>query len=637
MRKILLFTLALSISIGAMADEKKTAKKHKSEANSKNKIDMPIAPTQPVPVVSADFDFKGTQSVERVYVGKSANIYSVLLEDQRYFDYNQELGTYGFTFRTDPATYPEALNSGNIITATSSDGGNAWTDTWLMNTSDACRYPSGVIYNPDGNTDPAQAYILSCGPVTDGAGWLSNYFATSKVNGEELVNELIPVDPEWSGSQLIRNGLQVCSDGVAHVVDSKYQDNGAGLSTEMNIAAWYAEFNGSGFDWDVVDIPVDLALRTDGTTFNLWTFGNAWSNDGSVGYTWMNGVDAELEGESGYSPIVFRTENQGQDWDQIEIPLEDNEVMSEYLWATNQFNGPMWPLLSEMDGVVDANGDLQLFVKVTGTFSTHPDSLLYSYTGNLDYIYNIEVSADGMQEVMYVDSIVADDVADGSAYGLGDIGWGSRLRATRTEDGSAVFAVWADTDNPDNYEGENGAPNIKTAGRFVNGGSFNVDFPNTNFTYDDLYAGFYFYHNVGQICKTVGNYIQLPVVTSVSPSEFGGGSDLAPVTHSYINGIGYLVDGLEDGLVVSDNSFTVTQNQPNPFSSYTTIELSSNIIKSVMIEVSNLMGQSIYTIDAGVINGTMKVELPANDLEAGIYFYTVTIGNESVTKKMIVE
>ena len=127
------------------------------------------------------------------------------------------------------------------------------------------------------------------------------------------------------------------------------------------------------------------------------------------------------------------------------------------------------------------------------------------------------------------------------------------------------------------------------------------------------------------------------MVTSVSPSEFGGGSDLAPVTHSYINGIGYLVDGLEDGLVVRDNSFTVTQNQPNPFSSYTTIELSSDLVEPVLVEVSNLMGQSIYTMDAGVINGTMKVDLPANNLEAGVYFYTVTIGNESVTKKMIVE
>ena len=242
---------------------------------------------------------------------------------------------------------------------------------------------------------------------------------------------------------------------------------------------------------------------------------------------------------------------------------------------------------------------------------------------------------DGVQEVQFVDSIIADDVADGSAYGLGDIGWGTRLRATRTEDGSAVFAVWADTDNPDNYEGENGAPNIKAAGKFVNGGGF-YDFPVTNFTADDLYAGFYFFHNVGQISKIVDNYVHLPVVTSVSPAEFGGGSDLAPVTHSFVKDVKFLIEvGLEDVNAISN--FEVTQNSPNPFSGSTTIQLTSHVVAPVMIEVSNLMGQTVYNMNAGIINNSMKVELPASDLQSGIYFYTVTIGNESVSKKMIVE
>ncbi|NPD47380.1 MULTISPECIES: T9SS type A sorting domain-containing protein [unclassified Lentimicrobium] len=634
MKNFLLFSLALSLSFGAMADEKKEAKKSTKMVNSRNKIDLPMSPTQTPPVVASDFNWKGTQSVERVYIGKSANIYSVLLEEQRYLDYNNDLGAYAFTFRTDPATYPEALNSGNIIMATSTDGGSTWADTWMMNTDDPCRYPSGVIYNPDGNTDPNEAFLVSAGGVFNAA-WTHNYFASSKVNGQDLTHEIVPVDPSWSGSQIIRNGLQVCSDGVAHIVDSKYQDNGSGYSTEMNIAAWYAEFNSSGFDWDVVDVPVDLALRTDGTTFNFWTFGNAWSNDGSVGYTWMVGVDAELEGESGYSPIVFKTENQGEDWEQIEIALEDNEVMSEYLWATNQFNGPMWPQVTELDGVVDANGELQLFVKATGTFSTHIDSIGYSYSYNLDYIYNLEINMDGVQNVFYVDSIVADDVEASSAYSLGAEGWGSRLRATRSADGTAVFAVWTDTENPDNYEGVNGAPNIKAAGRLVNGGDF-TDFPVTNFTADDLYAGFYFFQNVGQISEIEGDYIHLPVVTTVTPSEFGSGNELTPVTHSFVKDVKFLwVTGVEEASTVSH--FAVTQNSPNPFSGSTTIQLTSQLVAPVMIEVSNLMGQTVYTMDAGIINHSMKVELPASDLRSGVYYYTITIGNQSVSKKMIVE
>ncbi len=637
MKKFLLFSLALSLTFGAMADEKKTAKKSTKMVNSRNKIDLPVKPTQDVPIVSSSIEFKGTETVERVYVGKSANIYSVLLEEQRYIDYNNDIKAYSFTFRTDPDTYPEALNSGNIITSTSIDGGNTWGDSWMMNTEDPCRYPAGAVYNPDGNTDPNNAYIIATGPVYND-GWSDNFFASSKLNGEDLSYELIPVDPDWSGFQTARNGLQVCSDGIAHIADRKFQDNGSGYSTEMSLSAWSGEFNGSSFDWDLVEIPVDLAMReggsNPGTTKNFWTFGNAWSNDGSVGYIWMIGVDAELDGESGYSPIIFKTTNQGEDWDQIEIDLADNEVMSEYIWACDQFNGPVWPMCTELDGIVDANGELQLFVKATGTFSSHTDSLGYSYNGNIDYIYNIEVNDDGVQNVIYVDSIVAEDVPADSPYGLGAEGWGSRLRASRTADGSAVFVVWSDTEAPDNFEGQNGAPNIKAAGRLL-GGDF-ADFPSTNFTGDDLYAGFYFFHNVGHISKIEDNYVHIPVTTTTTPAEFSSGTELTPVSHSFVKDIKYLwVEGIEESSAMS--SFSVSQNSPNPFTGSTTIELSSEVVAPVNVEVTNLMGQSVYKINVGTIINTMKVELPATNLKAGVYFYTVTIGNESISKKMIVE
>jgi hypothetical protein len=55
------------------------------------------------------------------------------------------------------------------------------------------------------------------------------------------------------------------------------------------------------------------------------------------------------------------------------------------------------------------------------------------------------------------------------------------------------------------------------------------------------------------------------------------------------------------------------------------------------VEVANMLGQVVYTQNAGTINGTMNVELNASQLEAGVYFYTVRVGADSVTKKMIVE
>lgn len=638
MKKFLLLSLAASLSFSAMSDEKESVNKIAKMVNSKAIIETPSTPIQTPPTVSVEKNFKGTQAVERIYIGKSANVYSVLYEEQRGVDYNTELGTYSFTFRTDPATYPEALNSGNVITATSNDGGSTWEETWLMQTDYACRYPSGVIYNPDGNTNPNEAYIIAVGPISN-SGWHENFFASSQINGDNMVHEIIPVDPDWNGGLTVRNGLQVCSDGIAHIIETRYQMDASNYSTELSIAAWNGEFNGSSFDWNVVEIPVDLAIRTGGanpgTTKNLSSYGNAWSNDGSIGYTWMIGVDADLDGDVGYSPIVFQSVNQGEDWEQIEIDLSDNEVMSEYLWATDGFEGPVWPLVTELDGVVDNDGELQLFVKATGTAHTHTDSIGYSYAGNLDYIYNIEINTNGVQSVYYVDSIISENVENGSEYGVGAMGWGSRLRATRTADGSAVFAVWADTEFPEDYDGKNGAPNIKAGGRLVDGGDF-TDFPVTNFTVDDLFAGFYFYHNVGQISVVEDGFVHIPVVTSVTPSEYMNGTDLTPVTHNFLKGIKYpWTTGLNK--LESSTKIAMSQNNPNPFTGTTTINLTSAVSAPVKIEVSNLMGQTVYTMNAGIINNTMKVELPARDLQPGVYFYTVTIAGESISKKMIVE
>jgi len=639
MKKILLLTLAALISFGSFADDKKSSKKSNKVVNSKVSMDV-ITPNQPSSIVSNGLNLKGTTAVDRYYIGKSANIYSVLLQEQRCLDYNNDLGLAAFTFRTDPETYDDAMgNSGNIITATSATG-ETWADTWLMQTSDVfCRYPSGVVYNPAGNTDPQQAYAIAAGPVTDGSNWVQNFFASSQINGDNMTNVLEDVDGGYSGSQLVRNGFQATSDGMAHIIGPKYQDNGSGYSTEMNLNIWNGEFDGSEYSWSDVDVEVDLAYRTDGTTKNFWTFGNAWSEDGSVGYAWLIGQTADLEENGGYQPIVFKSEDAGDSWDEIEILLEDNETMAEYLWGTNQDEGPVWPLCSEIAGVVDMNNELQLFVKATGTYSTHPDSIGYTYTDAKDYIFNIGVNDDGVQTVMFIDSILGEDVADDAEAAYGAVGWDSRLQAAKSPEGDAVFAIWTDTENPDDFDGANGAPNIKAAGRLITGDF--MDFPLTNFTSDDLYAGFYFYIYASQhtffTSEGGATYINFPITTSVTPTEYANDDDLAQLTHSYVDGVKYLwTIGVEEGLV-NNNNIEVSQNQPNPFTGTTTIEISSNTLAPAMIEVSNIMGQTVYTMNAGTINGTKKVELNASDLEAGVYFYTVTIGNESVSKKMIIE
>jgi hypothetical protein len=85
-------------------------------------------------------------------------------------------------------------------------------------------------------------------------------------------------------------------------------------------------------------------------------------------------------------------------------------------------------------------------------------------------------------------------------------------------------------------------------------------------------------------------------------------------------------------------SFVVLQNFPNPVKGSTTIGVNTLKPGQVNLQVDNILGQHQIAITrdfatAGVHNFTID----ASQFSPGVYFYTVTIGNESITKKMIIE
>jgi hypothetical protein len=82
----------------------------------------------------------------------------------------------------------------------------------------------------------------------------------------------------------------------------------------------------------------------------------------------------------------------------------------------------------------------------------------------------------------------------------------------------------------------------------------------------------------------------------------------------------------------------VSQNFPNPVKGTTSFTINVEKAANVVVEVSNIMGAKVMTMDKGVVNaGAQKFSIDCNSLTSGIYFYTVKINGESFTHKMIVE
>jgi hypothetical protein len=82
--------------------------------------------------------------------------------------------------------------------------------------------------------------------------------------------------------------------------------------------------------------------------------------------------------------------------------------------------------------------------------------------------------------------------------------------------------------------------------------------------------------------------------------------------------------------------FSLKQNYPNPFNPTTTIEFSLNNTGKVNLSVYTLSGELVTTlIESKQYNtGTYKVTMDASLLSSGVYFYTLKLGNNIITKKM---
>ena len=97
-----------------------------------------------------------------------------------------------------------------------------------------------------------------------------------------------------------------------------------------------------------------------------------------------------------------------------------------------------------------------------------------------------------------------------------------------------------------------------------------------------------------------------------------------------INGDGTSID------VVYTNSFSVLQNAPNPVTDKTAIYYNVVNNQKVTFEVFNMLGAKIKSESLSAKKGVNQINLDASQFDAGIYFYTLSNGDQTISKRMIV-
>ncbi|MBK9190379.1 MAG: T9SS type A sorting domain-containing protein [Crocinitomicaceae bacterium] len=96
----------------------------------------------------------------------------------------------------------------------------------------------------------------------------------------------------------------------------------------------------------------------------------------------------------------------------------------------------------------------------------------------------------------------------------------------------------------------------------------------------------------------------------------------------------------DQSLAIENNensNLAVGQNIPNPFGANSTIYYSLTEAAYVTVTFTDVTGKVVKTMTPGNMTaGSHSLNVDGSDMAEGVYFYTFTIGDNKVTKQMVV-
>ncbi len=126
-----------------------------------------------------------------------------------------------------------------------------------------------------------------------------------------------------------------------------------------------------------------------------------------------------------------------------------------------------------------------------------------------------------------------------------------------------------------------------------------------------------------------------------------GTYDLTIQTNVYITAVVYLPFSTTGYHIVVNNpigiapisqtNFDVSQNTPNPVRTKTNVYVNLEHAGNFTVKISNLVGNEVLKQNNIGKKGFNSTSIDASALASGIYFYTVSDGEHSITKRLVVD
>jgi len=540
-------------------------------------------------------------------------------------------GTIGSTFTLGFGTYSDRGTGYNYY------DGDAWGEfpTERVET-DRTGWPAYAPWGENGEivishySGAATEGLAISRRTTKGSGdWTYADFHSPQASAEYLWPRMTTSGVDHSVMHVVAITMPVANDGAIYegldgaILYSRSEDGGDTWSIEHELfdemsADFYTHFSGDTYD-----------IQADGDNVAI-LYGDTWTDLGLMkstdgGDTWTQTIIWTNPYPMFYPPTPYPT-NQFYCADGAHSLDFDQSGKVHVVFGINTGSadeaGTYWT--PAVGGIVYWNED-------RATFSN--DTLALCPYSDCEYSELVEdYSLIGwMQDLNGNDTIDTEDPLDLAAYYLG----ASSMPQIHIDDQDQIFVVYSSI-----TEGYTGGV--------------------TNQTYRHLWArtspnGEWWgeFTDLTASLEHVFDECVFPAIASYSDENFylTYQRDEEPGLHirgdedpATLNAITYMAVNKEEvwtGVQENNNpifDYDVAQNYPNPFSGKSVVRVNVRQATELALEVVNMMGQQVYTVDAGIANqGMTEITIDAGKLTSGIYFYTVRAGETAITKKMIVE
>ncbi len=643
MKKLLLFALAVGMGLSTIAQVQRVAVSTKAPAT-ETIVDVPqnsgstIAHETP----TRKTEMLNGRAVTYVPIGISGNAYGMYGNPRTYVFADPRINSVVFTHRMEGGT--DVDGNSRVAYDVSTDGGETWVNNVKAYSplgpgspypEAGGRYPQGAIISEEGNTDPAAAY------------YVYNVAALDQTNGGSWggwglgVNPLTATDPtevqqmnltsEDGIYRLIPDGFTTTQQGKSWHMDANLPDDGGTFVYNGEIVLGQGVIEDGDFVYE--ETTVDALGDADGINDTKIAF----AADGMTGYILiMSDSPSDPIDYTSYHPILLKTEDGGDTWsDPIHIQLggaDGIENIKTYWPDTTIENLDAYEVGFDRDEVyynmgfaADLIVDNQGNPHVTGIIALGSADGWYPYENTMA-TWHVFSKDGGM--TFDANALYNNRFLEGA---VGDIVQYNRPYAASTLDGHWLFFSWLDTDKASATDLND--PNIYVIGYDAEDGTY------TEVENVTAFGVWWFNAYYGSMSQYVFENEAGGTMTFEIPFVFEEltGGDADPCNFWYIDGYELSMPvGVGDN-VYEDANFAVSQNMPNPAVGNTEVLVTTEVQGVINLSLSNMLGQKVYETSVDNNAKVHSFKFNVSDYETGVYFYTITIGDRSITKKMIVK